>query len=472
MAFLFQDPDEEQKKLGQPPAPTGGAGELLGSGGATPVSGQPGPAPAPLQSSSGWTNLRSYLDANKEQAAGLGQKVSENVAKQGEQVKSDIGNLQSGYETKLGAASPGNYQDLIARASGNPAAFAKTPEAASFSKVRQGLFDNPTAFELQPGYSDLAARAKSLSGLAGMTEAQQQQLIRDLNPDMGRGKIDLNQLILSGSPEAKKNVSDVAERYKNTGSSLDELMKTENEKAQKAKESQAAASKAVQEQFVAPQTQNLQTAQTAAAKKATDASAAQFAQNQAIKELQDYMEGKSKSLNPETAKQFGITTGGTASKETADKQVGTRLDQIAQSMGIPSGALSYKKEMISAALTGAPVPAQWADSVRAITNQLRQEVLRGDFNYNPVLEKRQNLPADYLTTMFSGTSPSKGTPTAATVTSPEDIAKYLALQKLTGEENPYFTEEDLAQAGTYRNPLLGKFNTAMNKNPGPPRFQG
>ncbi len=155
MAIQQNFTDEEQ----QPGGSTSGGQVLSSDNSAAPVAGSSSgttPATAP-KSGSGFTNLSTYVNANKEQGADMAGKVT--------------GNIQTGIDAAKGLDT--NF---------NKAASSQVPDANSISSnassVAKGLWNDPTQFTGGAGQSKFTNATSNYNGINDVTSLQPYQ---DLN---------------------------------------------------------------------------------------------------------------------------------------------------------------------------------------------------------------------------------------------------------------------------------------------------
>lgn len=456
MAYISNQDDEELKKQQAQQA-----GGFLGNGGVgAGVNGSPKPSTA---SGSGWTNLRSYLDANKDQAVDLSNKIAGNITKTGDEARNTVQGGVKGYETELSKSNPANVPDLISRASSDPVGFSKSNDVQSFKQLRDGIFGGPSTFETSPGYGGIAAAADKGSKLKTLaeTEGGQQELIRGLNSNMGQGKVDLNQLLVSGNPTARTNLVNAAKPYANLRAELDESAGKQNSAREQAIQGTQAASNQLREQFVTPQQQSLKDLQDQINSRVTDSSL-DFNKDQVIRDLQAYMGGQ-ETLDPTEKAQF-LPEGNFTGYDLPGLRAKVRDSMIAY--GFPQSVLSpdYIEKGVSYLLGNNGVGL--SEDEGKILNPLRQDVWR--YSNDPFEKLRGegvgNDP-NWLQTYFGGTNLSSGNPSAASVASPDEYARIVALQSLL-DQPEFLSPDDLALAGTYNPARIGKYQPRIQNNTG------
>lgn len=445
MAFDFVDPEEEQKNQDQNGAPiSGGAPALLGEGGP----GATGQGPAPTNS--GWTNLKAYLDANGPQAAGLADQVSGNITSQGDAAKKGVQDLQSGYQTNLKANTPQDFESTIQAANVDPAGFAKNPDNVSlFGNLRQGLFNAPAAFESTPGYGDVAKKADEASALPSMAQNSggQQTLIRQLNPQMTQGNVDLNQLLLGGDKDSSAKVSAAAAPYAGVRAELDKVAAEQNKARDTSIGQIGAAKDAVTKEFVTPQTESLNKLETQINQRVQDATTDN--KNNAIKSMQDFVAGKINSLPPGVAPQFGRQNLPNYDTQSIKNDAISMLQAKGPTV---STSPELDAELIRNVVLGYASPDSLPQRLKATADQIQSNI--GTYDYVSRLD--QNVGPDWMDQIFPGTKVSEGDTNAAGVTSPDEYAKILALQQLLGNgASPFLTEDQKNMIGSYKAPTIG-----------------
>lgn len=466
MAYLTsqQQDDEELKKQ------QGTGGGLLGES-----AGTPGATAAPKPSAnntSGWTNLRAYLDANKDQAVDMSGKLASNITQSGQEAQNKINESVKGYQTELEKANPTNLSGVVSRATDDPVSFTKnTDDLQAFRNLRQGLYKGPGSFETTAGYADAQSAADKGAGLKTLaeTEAGQQQLIRQINPNMGQGKVDLNQLLISGSPEARNTLVNAAKPFATLRDQLTKTAADQNAAREQAVQGTQALSKQIQDQFIPNQSAALQTLQQQINQRVQESSKDMNADKD-IQDLMDFLSGKSANLSPEDAKQFfpqGTPSRYDESRLLADinRALSTRwpgYDASTRGTDIASGR--PVKDMLLDYVYGKAPRDDWRTSGLNIPSMELLNPLR-DTLPNYLTELFKGDPESKLSQYFSGTQKSSGNPDFASVANPDEIARLQALQTLL-EQDPFLTEEDLARVGTYRPARINRYQPLIQDNQG------
>ncbi len=216
MATIAQtNQDDEEKQGPQTVAGTGGAGS--NGTGASGQTSQVQQNVAP-QNNQGYTDVASYLNANKGGSEKLGQQVSTNLGNKYNATKSG---LDSSYQSFSGQVAQGGVpenSDLISQVASDPTAAAQNNGTLEqFQKQLNAKYTGPTEwgdYGTQMGkvneanqYADLA---KTPGGLNTYT--------REVEAQTGRGQSQginsLDTLLLGGNSNAVSNVRAAADPYK------------------------------------------------------------------------------------------------------------------------------------------------------------------------------------------------------------------------------------------------------------------
>lgn len=251
MAYLQQPQTEEEKKRDeQLRAASGMPG---GAAGALPAGGQPSPTSG---ASGNFTNLQRYLEENRSQAGDLANKVAGQVTAAGEEAKTAAEGLAAkGKEAIEGARVPTNMA-VLDEAAANPAGIvADEAKKTAFAGQRDAAYQGPTSLEDVEGFQDAQDKVRKAQERVGLTdtEAGRTTLLQEMGgPGYGRGKATLNQLLLSGDPDAAARLRAAAEPYRG----LQDYLGAQNDEARAAAasavEEAAATRKGVQDRFRGP----------------------------------------------------------------------------------------------------------------------------------------------------------------------------------------------------------------------------
>lgn len=454
MAYVAGNMTEEElkKQNEQGAIQTGTGSGILGSEGVG----------APQQTSDSpsgtFTNLRTYLDANRPQAADLANKVSGVIQNVGEQAKSQIEPLKTSYQETLKSAAPN--VSLIEQAKADPVKFASDPNnVTAFGNLRKGLFPTPANFNDSQNYAKAVTSAQKASGLEKLAsgEAGKSTLIRELNPTMKQGNVDFNTVLLQGDPSARTQVVQAAKPYAGLLKTLSEVEAEATKNRQSVLDQQAEANKRTQDEFVNPKMEELKGLKDTINKRVTDYSADQVNKNQAIKTLKDYIGGTSElNLSPDQQKLFfGDTTPKAGFNSNQLRQELDNRFKITNFGGRDPEAMRQAaiNEAYNEILGDTSTEDIWDKKYNA---PYKQKIAEQYYAYDYPTYLKLNPQEDWLNKYFAGTQESVGETLPKSVASQEEAAKILALQKLL-DQPEFLTEEDLAMAGSYRPAQIGKF---------------
>lgn len=210
--------DDEEKKLGGPQTPGGGAVRLAPSTGV-----QSGGAPsgtAPTQGGGQFASLNQYLTANQGNAEPLAQKITAGANKElstlGTQNQEALSKIGSQVSANTGAE---NYDKTIAEESANPVSFASDPgKVASFQNVLNASYKGPQSAENTSEFSNQQAainKAIAEGESSVKSEAGRQNLIAKTAAKPTSSVTALNSAILSKSPEALASVENAYKPFQN-----------------------------------------------------------------------------------------------------------------------------------------------------------------------------------------------------------------------------------------------------------------
>lgn len=242
MAFLFNDPnDEERKKQGQP-------SQIAGAGG-----GGPGDGAAPAEQAGPdrqFTDVGAYLDANRPQTADLSQKVVGQINNDATKLRGDIDSSSSDFSRRVNEGKVSYDGGLVDSALSNPSEFVKdTANVGKFSKQRDASYAGPVNFsELNP---DLAGRVKSSAEEAKGVEttAGRKAMLQRLYPSSTAGQVSLDEMLIGGNADARRDMGQAAQQFGAVNDYLEQAAGRSNTAADAAKKETEATRKTVASRF-------------------------------------------------------------------------------------------------------------------------------------------------------------------------------------------------------------------------------
>jgi hypothetical protein len=214
MPFILNQSDEDLKKQQQANQNISGSSTILNSANAA-LSNQTNNAPA-AKASGSFTNLQSYLDANKDQAAGMGQKVVDNLDSTANTAKSNIDNFSNG----VSSVNKVNQDDLNNNFYNDPT----KADKAAYTTLKTG-YTGPNDVSKVNGYSDsIDAWNKASQGLKdASTESGRQQLLKNTydKPGYTAGQNMLDQTLVQNNADSKSAFENVQNKWSGLSSMLD-----------------------------------------------------------------------------------------------------------------------------------------------------------------------------------------------------------------------------------------------------------
>ena len=210
---------EEEKKKQQEQGST----LISGEGGNTFSLGLPTTAPTkpggPKQSGS-FTNLNSYLDANKEQSNQLGSDVSNKITDVGNQARNQFGVSKDQFGQKVNTGTIQNIDSAVGDAS-NTVNKAYTLGAGNnfnqdelnrFNEVTNAQYKGPNKIEDTDAYNPANQLNEKVSQYSKLSETDdgRGQLLSEIykRPTYSQGQVTFDNLLLGGNQESKLKLSD------------------------------------------------------------------------------------------------------------------------------------------------------------------------------------------------------------------------------------------------------------------------
>ena len=302
--------DEDEKKKQQ-----GGGGAVNVSGEsssfATNVPGQEaaGKSGSPQKSSGQYTNIQSYLDANKTQADQMGQKITDDVSTQADDAQSKINSYQ-GQQIKAETYDP---NEAIGRATD-----LQDAEKAKYKEVKQtGGYTGPQSVDQAQGYQETqtAAQKASQNIKNAGSEFGQQQLLKDTysKPTYSAGQNKLDQVLLANSAGSKQNLQGLTQKY----AGIDQALSGANQKVGDSINAANAQAQAQKQAFVSAEDQARNALLNPINKRVEEANLNNPALiNRVTNDARDY------NLSKETMDLLGLNEG----TELYDSQIGNYLN--------------------------------------------------------------------------------------------------------------------------------------------------
>lgn len=243
-----------------PSTSAGGAGVVSGGGGNVGGNAStPAPAAAKPSSSGSWTNLSSYLDANSDQAAQIGQQIAGTVNSEGNQAQNDVNSLNSNFNSAVNANTVSQDPKAVNAAIGDAtSATASNPminpnDLSGFQAQANASYGGPTDVTGFNGYSQAQQDINTASNNANATQSEagrdvllNQQYAGASANGYNQGENNLDQLLLEDSPGAQSALQPLAQQWSGLGGALSNAVSTGNANATAASSTDQATSNAAE----------------------------------------------------------------------------------------------------------------------------------------------------------------------------------------------------------------------------------
>lgn len=248
MAYLPYDPqqdqDEQAQQQGQPQVlGSAAAGTITGSG----AGGAQAQTPKGTRSGS-FTNLMSYVNANKGNDAAMGSTVRGAVDQQASKAENAVGTFKTAAQT---AADKGTVRqdDTVLNAIKNPTAGVVTDGVKkSFGERINAAYGGPAAVTDVEGYSDAQAQQGKLNSLVKQTGEGYEgasQLVDKVyaRPSYNRGERSLDAFVLSSGDAGQRALGDIQQTYQPKVGALDAATQAARDAIEQGKTTTAATRK-------------------------------------------------------------------------------------------------------------------------------------------------------------------------------------------------------------------------------------
>lgn len=225
MAVLPFDLDEEERQRQE----QGGNVQLAGEGvGGTPGGGDEGGAPtgaSPQQAgTSGFTDVNAYLDANKDQALGMADRIGTKLEGEASTIRGDIDTSNLNFRKKVDDNTERLDQDLLGRASADPLAFSKNADdVARIKKMRDAQYGGPGGLEDAEDFGALTEKvsAAAARGRGVDSETGREALLSSIMTNPTKGMLSLDNLLIGANPGARERLSNAAKPFAELDAYLD-----------------------------------------------------------------------------------------------------------------------------------------------------------------------------------------------------------------------------------------------------------
>jgi len=216
MPFVPNDPDEEERRRQ----------ESLQLAGETGMSSAAPRTSAQNQGDPGYVDTAAYLQANKESAKDMANRVAGQLGEQAIKLRTDAGGLGTTFQNEIQSGRIDRNDDVINRAFDDPAAFVKNGgDVDSFRRMRDASYTGPTSFQDREDYAGIEKRIREAVDRAkGVdTEAGRSAMLQELGGNSTRGMVALDQLLIGADPEARGVLGEAAKPFAELTGYLDQV---------------------------------------------------------------------------------------------------------------------------------------------------------------------------------------------------------------------------------------------------------
>lgn len=203
-AAPIQDDEKKQQDQGQSQNVSGVSGGFAGVN----VPGQE-PSSQKKSGSGRYTNIQQYLDANKQQAGQMGEKIASNVGTEAEKAQGQVQALGT-QAPKVEAYDPSKALEKADQLSAQEKEQYKTLK-------KTGGYTGPATVDQVSGYQEAQKAASSAAQNVqnAATEEGQRELLKQqyARPSYTAGQNKLDQALLQGSQESRNKLQDLSQKY-------------------------------------------------------------------------------------------------------------------------------------------------------------------------------------------------------------------------------------------------------------------
>lgn len=165
-----------------------------------------------------FTDVAAYLDANKEQGVGLGQKVAENIRTEGEGARQAVDSVFQTFKSGVDSGTFKPKEEDINQVIADPVSFiSDADKAKQFTDTATGVYTGPKKIEELPDFmtaQSSVSKAKQNQSLIDTSEGKQ-QLISGFQKNPTRGLTAFDAMIFGQNPEAVQTVKDTISSFSN-----------------------------------------------------------------------------------------------------------------------------------------------------------------------------------------------------------------------------------------------------------------
>ena len=243
MAYVFrpvygspqQQQDENKQNLIHP-SDTAAATSVMGSSG-----GGSNTFSSPQQSgTSGYVDVGSYLDANKDASANFASNLGQQVSNEGQKIQSNINAASQDFQGKVNQGTV-NYDHNLIWGS-DPVTAANNPDTlAKYRAQVNATYSGPQNFSSTVDIPTLQAQISEFNPKVNApSQSQIQDIIKQYNPNATRGALTLDQMLLTQDPNAWNKYTEETSKYSGLSDYLNNIQKQNDDLVKTAKDTTAA----------------------------------------------------------------------------------------------------------------------------------------------------------------------------------------------------------------------------------------
>ena len=418
---FFPDDEETTNKGGAPPVQVvGQPGPLSAASPATPV-GESSPS-GPSRTTGGFAGITQYLAKNAPATQRLGEQAAGSIQQKGEAARQAVSQAGQQFESAVAPQQVNQNQQIQDALRNDPASLTSSPEqAAAFQQQFGANYTGPSTLEETEYYAPAQSAVKGAQESAKLSETEggRTQLLSQLTSGgdrrRTRGSLLLDSALLQASPTARTAL----ERARGSQSDLDSRLQGASEAARARASSIQGTNAATQAAARAALGEARGTLETDLDTRVSAARNAALARNAAAKS----------SL-------LGVS------------QVPFPTERGERKILGPVGGLTDAPTAQALADLGL-TPEDWEKINAGVTKYEQANLKPKDYGFR--IGKKFHSPASFdtetLGDFVNELSPEAGI-TRSNVASPQDFARYAALNELAGEAGTFLDPSQQALAGT------------------------
>lgn len=204
--MAYEAEQQDQDKKNQNGAQSGSGGMLSFGATPNPISSNEGKQ----QTSGSWANLQNYLDANQDQAAGMGEKVASGISQDINTASQSFKGAQDEFN-KAPTTDLSKSKESVDQILSKPT-LANDQDVSQFQGIKNGSYKGPKSIQDTSGWataSSDAQKAQNTVDLSGSEAGRQTLLTKQYaRPDYSQGAKTLDQMLIQRNSDAQKKIQD------------------------------------------------------------------------------------------------------------------------------------------------------------------------------------------------------------------------------------------------------------------------